>query len=259
MRAQLAGSVTALAVLSRNWPARSLFMAGQNSLEVRVIRQRGLTGCDARSKLVGVVAFCGQTNRGGGPNTGAFGLTLANLSGRRVRPWHYDIDFSRIVPKRVSHLQIQLLPRIDAQLGMTEAIVDYNPKRTIREASRSSVLEKSREQFLSPGERGHPNVKGQVPISPAEASRGRCSISVHKKNVIGFDCNQAHRYCHFGFGSSDSATAKLIRCSRQSASMVPVVCRTAGYEHVLNWHKTESSLSSTILTGPKTRLYRPKS
>jgi len=114
------------------------------------------------------------------------GLAPAKLSGRYVPPGHYDIDFSRLVPERVSHVQVQLLPRIDAQLGVIEAIVDDNPKRTIREVSGSSVLEKSREQFLSAGERSHPNVHGHVPISPAEASRGRCRISAHKKNVICF-------------------------------------------------------------------------
>jgi hypothetical protein len=81
--------------------------------------------------------------------------------------------------------------------------------------------------------------------------------------VVCLDCNRSHRYCPSGFGSSDSATPKLIRCSRQSALMEPVVCRTinaAGYEHVLNWHKTESSLSGTILSGrSKMKLYRPKS
>jgi hypothetical protein len=55
------------------------------------------------------------------------------------------------VPKRVSHLQVQLPPKIDTQVGVIEAIVDDNPKRTIRELSWSSVLEKSREQFLSAG------------------------------------------------------------------------------------------------------------
>ena len=55
-----------------------------------------------------------------------------NPSGRCVPAAHYDIDFSRIVPKRVAHLQVQLLPRIDAQLSVLEAIVDDNPKRTIR-------------------------------------------------------------------------------------------------------------------------------
>jgi len=118
-------------------------------------------------------------------NRGA-GLTLANLSGRYVPPGHFNIYFSRIVPKRVSHLQVQLPPRVDAELGVIEAIVYDNPKRTIREVSGSSVLEKSREQFLSAGERSHPNVHGHVPISPAEASRGRCRISAHKKNVICF-------------------------------------------------------------------------
>ena len=88
--------------------------------------------------------FIAQTKQGQRPDT--------NLFGRCVPPGHYDIDFSGIVPKRVSHLQVQLLPRIDAQLGVIEAIVDDNPKRAIREVSWSSVLEKSREQFLSAGE-----------------------------------------------------------------------------------------------------------
>jgi len=49
------------------------------------------------------------------------GLAPAKLSGRYVPPGHYDIDFSRLVPERVSHVQVQLLPRIDAQLGVIEA------------------------------------------------------------------------------------------------------------------------------------------
>ena len=115
-------------------------------------------------------------------NRGA-GLTLANLSGRYVPPGHFNIYFSRIVPKRVSHLQVQLLPSIDTQLGVVEAIVDDNPKRTIRELLWSSVPEKSREQFSSAGERTQPNVHRHVPISPAEASRVPCRISAHKEKV----------------------------------------------------------------------------
>ena len=87
----------------------------------------------------------GQTKREQRPDT--------NLFGRCVPSGHYDIDFSRIVPKRVSHLQVQLLPSIDAQLGVIEAIVDDNPKRTIRELLGSSVLGKSGEQFPSAGDR----------------------------------------------------------------------------------------------------------
>jgi hypothetical protein len=123
----------------------------------------------------------GQTKPGQRPDT--------NLCGRCVPPGYYDIDFSRIVPKRVSHLQVQLLPRIDAQLGVIEAIVDDNPKRTIREASWSSVLEKSREQFLSGGEGSHPNVKGHVPISPTEVSRGRCRIELAQNRIFSQRCD----------------------------------------------------------------------
>ena len=141
-----------------------------------------VTAC-SEANCAGLLIDC-QTKQGSG-------LTLANLS-RCVPPGHYDIDFSRIVPKRVSHLQVQLLPRIDAQLGVIEAIVDDNPKRTIRELLSSSVLEKSREQFSSAGERSQPNVHGHVPISPAEASRVPYRISAHKENVICFDCNRAH-------------------------------------------------------------------
>ena len=110
------------------------------------------------------------------------GLTQANLS-RCLPPGHYDVDFSGIVPKRVSHLQVQLLPSIDTQLGVVEAIVDDNPKRTIRELLWSSVPEKSREQFSYAGERTQPNVHRHVPISPAEASRVPCRISAHKEKV----------------------------------------------------------------------------
>jgi hypothetical protein len=124
-------------------------------------------------QLACFVALLAKQNRGSG-------LTRT-YPGAAYPPGHYDIDLSRIVPKRVSHLQVQLLPRIDAQLGVIEAIVDDNPKRTIREVSWSSVLEKSREQFLSTGKRGHPNVNGRVPISPAEVSCS-CRISARKEN-----------------------------------------------------------------------------
>ena len=96
-----------------------------------------------RSRWASPLRLC-QTKQGSS-------LTLVNLSG--VPAGHYDIDFSRIVPKRVSHLQVQLLPSIDAQLGVVEAIVDDNPKRTIRELLGSSVLGKSGEQFPSAGDR----------------------------------------------------------------------------------------------------------
>jgi hypothetical protein len=53
--------------------------------------------------------------------------------------------------------------------------------------------------------------------------------------------------------------SRLMRCCRQSAFMESVVLRTmnaAGFEHVLNWHKTESSLSGTMLRGrPEKQLY----
>jgi hypothetical protein len=54
--------------------------------------------------------------------SGRVGFAGSYLSGRYVPPAPYDIDLSRIVPKRVSHLQVQLLPRVDAQLGVIEAI-----------------------------------------------------------------------------------------------------------------------------------------
>ena len=65
------------------------------------------------------VALLARPNRGSG--------LIRTYSDAVLPPRHYDIDLSGIGSKRVSHLQVQLLPRIDAQLGVIEAIVDDNP------------------------------------------------------------------------------------------------------------------------------------